>query len=162
VEDCRLATLDDLQQIVIFARLLREELGAMRGGRLWVTREARAEPLEETYAELLGRDDAHVVMGTIDGTPIGFGAAEVELLRTGERLGVITELFVEPEARAVGVGEAMAAALVAFCTERGCLGVDARALPGHRAAKNFFEEQGFTARALVMHHVLDPPPPASE
>ena len=37
----------------------------------------------------------------------------------------------------------------------GCVGVDSFALPGHRAAKNFFEESGFTARAIVMHHALD-------
>ena len=56
--------------------------------------------------------------------------------------------------RSVGVGEAMADALVAHCTAQGCIGIDARALPGHRATKNFFEAHGFTARALVMHHVL--------
>ena len=32
--------------------------------------------------------------------------------------------------------------------------VDAFALPGHRATKNFFEEEGFTARALIMHRPL--------
>ncbi|MCA1843232.1 MAG: hypothetical protein LC792_08590, partial [Actinobacteria bacterium] len=53
------------------------------------------------------------------------------------------------------VGEGMLEALVAFCVQEGCVGVDAFALPGHRAAKNFFEESGFTARAIVMHHVLD-------
>ena len=37
-------------------------------------------------------------------------------------------------------------------TEHDCVGIDALVLPGHRAAKNFFEESGFTARALVMHH----------
>ena len=35
---------------------------------------------------------------------------------------------------------------------RGCNGVDATALPGNRATKNFFEMSGFTARLLVMHH----------
>jgi GNAT superfamily N-acetyltransferase len=123
----------------------------MRGGDLWLEREARPDPLEEGYRALLARGDALVVLGTIDGTPIGFGAVEVETLRNGERLGVITELFVESEARSVGVGEAMAAALLDFCTQHRCRGVDALALPGHRATKNFFEEQGFTARALVMH-----------
>jgi GNAT superfamily N-acetyltransferase len=67
----------------------------------------------------------------------------------------VSERFVDAEARAVGVGEAMLEALVAYCTREGCVGVDAFALPGHRAAKNFFEESGFTARAIVMHHVLD-------
>ncbi len=75
-------------------------------------------------------------------------------LRDGGVLGVITDLFVQPEARSVGVGEAMVELLVAYCTEHDCLGIDALVLPGHRAAKNFFEESGFTARALVMHHKL--------
>ena len=128
----------------------------MRGGALWLAREARAEPLEAAYRALLDRDDARVVIGTIDGAPVGFGAVEIETLRTGERLGTIAELFVEEGARAVGVGEAMAGALLEFCAAQGCCGVDARALPGHRAAKNFFEEQGFTARALVMHRPFEP------
>ena len=42
------------------------------------------------------------------------------------------------------------------CRGRGCVGIDAIALPGHRAAKNFFEAHGFTARALAMHHQLEP------
>jgi ribosomal protein S18 acetylase RimI-like enzyme len=78
----------------------------------------------------------------------------VEPLRSGRRLGVITDLFVETEARSVGVGDTMTADLVAFCTAQACSGIDAHALPGHRATKNFFEAHGFTARALVMHHRL--------
>jgi ribosomal protein S18 acetylase RimI-like enzyme len=156
VEDCRPATSDDLEHVLALAARLRAELSAMRGGELWLSREARAEPLDAAYRALLERDDALVVIGTIDDTPVGFGAVEVETLRTGERLGVITELFVEEEARSVGVGESMAGALLAFCAEQKCCGVDARALPGHRATKNFFEEQGFTARALVMHRPSAP------
>lgn len=123
----------------------------MKGGALWAVREARPEPLEDAYGALLDGDDALLVVGTLDSVVIGFGAVEVETLRSGERLGVITDLFVEPDARAVGVGEALAGDLVEFCTARRCVGIDALALPGHRAAKNFFEESGFTARAIVMH-----------
>ena len=65
------------------------------------------------------------------------------MLSTGERLGRITELFVEP-ARAIGVGEGIADELLRFAADHDCIGVDALALPGHRATKNFFEEQGFT------------------
>ena len=155
MEGCRPATSDDLGHILALAARLRAELQAMRGGELWASREARPEPLEEEYRALLQSENALVVIGTLDETPIGFGAVEVETLRTGERLGVIHELYVEEEARSVGVGESMAAALLDFCRQRECCGVDARALPGHRATKNFFEEQGFTARALVMHKPLD-------
>jgi ribosomal protein S18 acetylase RimI-like enzyme len=156
LEGSRPATVDDLPRIVELSRLLRDELIPMKGGVLWSNREARAEPLEAAFATLLERDDALVLVGTVDDTVIGFGVVTLERLRNGEILGVITDLFVEPGARAVGVGEAMAGDLVAYCVAHDCMGIDALALPGHRAAKNFFEESGFTARAIIMHRRLDP------
>jgi ribosomal protein S18 acetylase RimI-like enzyme len=155
VEGSRPATAEDVARIAELAELLRRELEPMKGGTLWAAREAAPAPFEDAYGTLIGRDDALVVVGTVDDTVVGFGAVTLERLRTGDTLGVITDLFVELDARAVGVGEAMADALVAFCTQRRCTGIDALALPGHRTAKNFFEGSGFTARALVMHRPLD-------
>jgi GNAT superfamily N-acetyltransferase len=154
VEGSRPATVEDVPRIAELAELARHELTPMKGGALWATREAIAAPFENAYSALLEREDALVVVGTVDDTVIGFGVVTLEQLRNGDTLGIVSDLFVEPDARAVGVGEAMAEALVAFCTEHGCVGIDALALPGHRAAKNFFEESGFTARALVMHRPL--------
>jgi GNAT superfamily N-acetyltransferase len=153
-EACRAATLTDLPDLVALARALRQELGGMRGGAVLLAREARPEPLDDAYRTLLGRSDALVLLGTIDGAPVGYGIAEVERLHTGELLGAISELYVDPEARGVSVGEILAGRLIEFCVEQGCIGIDAHALPGHRATKNFFEEQAFTARLLVMHHPL--------
>lgn len=153
-EGVRAAQPSDVPEILRLAAAMRGELGPMRGGHIWSVHEARPEPLDAAYLDLLGRPDACLVVGTIDGTVIGFGAGEVVTLQDRRHLGVVSELFVDPEARAVGVGEAMLGALVSFFRERGCVGVDAFALPGHRAAKNFFEESGFTARAIVMHHSL--------
>jgi len=133
---------------------MRVELEQERGGPLWATRDARPEPLGEAFAALLDHDDATVLAGTYDDVLVGFGAAHVEALRDGSKLGVIDEIYVEPEGRAVGVGEALVAGLVAFCRDSGCTGVDATALPGHREAKNFFERAGFSARLLVMHRSL--------
>jgi len=155
MEGSRPATAEDLPRIAELAELVRHELVPMKGGALWSAREAVAEPFEDTYGALIDHDDALVVVGTVDETVVGFGVVTLERLRTGETLGVISDLFVEPGARAVGVGEAMADDLVAFCAARGCTGIDALALPGHRTAKNFFEGSGFTARALVMHRALD-------
>ena len=140
--------------LIELARALRAEMIDQRGGALWATREARPEPLEETIASLFGRDDASIIVGTIDASIVGFATVEVETLRDGSRLGVIGDLFVEREARAVGVGESIADLIVEFCTAAGCIGIDAYALPGARDTKNFFERSGFTARALVMHHKL--------
>ncbi len=156
MEASRPATADDIPRVVELAELMRAELGAMRGGALWLEREAWPEPLADAYDALYTRDDALLAVGTIDDVVLGFGAVVVEQLRSGARLGVVTDLFVEEPARAVGVGEVLIGTLVEHCRAAGCVGVDAAALPGHRAAKNFFETHGFTARALTMHHRLEP------
>ena len=144
----------DVARLVELAHEMRVELGEERGGPLWATREARAEPLDAAFGALLARDDAAVLVGTYEDVAVGFGAAHVEVLRDGSRLGVVDEIYVEPEARAVGVGETLVERLVDFCRAAGCAGVDATALPGHREAKNFFERAGFSARLLVMHKSL--------
>ena len=154
MESARPATVADVARIVELAHAMRVELGEERGGALWATREARTEPLDDGFGALIGRDDAAVLVGTYDDVVVGFGAAHVEVLRDGSRLGVVDEIYVEPEARAVGVGETLVVRLVDFCRAAGCAGVDATALPGHRQAKNFFERAGFSARLLVMHRSL--------
>ena len=129
----------------------------MKGGELLVTRATRPEALESAYVALLARDDARFVVGTIDEVVVGFGIVELETLVDGTTLGVVTELVVELPARGIGIGELILDDLLRFCTGHDCVGIDASALPGHRATKNFFEQQGFTARALIMHRPLAAP-----
>ena len=154
MDSCRPAKTADLTRIAGLARELHDELAALRGGEIWAAQDARAEPLEEAFGALLDDPDTVVRVGLIDEVIVGFGVLVLETLSTGERLGRVTELFVEPPARAVGVGEGIADELVRFAADHDCVGVDALALPGHRETKNFFEEQGFTARALVMYRSL--------
>ena len=126
----------------------------MRGGDVFTAREARREPFEEGFAADIAGDGV-VLCGTIDGVIVGYGCGVAEELVDGRRLGIITDLYVEEEARSVGVGERLMEELLAWFRARACFGVDATALPGNRATKNFFEESGFSARMLVMHHRLD-------
>jgi GNAT superfamily N-acetyltransferase len=156
-EGVRDAGRGDLTRLVELARAAIAELVPMKGGSVWAVRDARAEPLETDLLATLEDPARHTVVGTIDAVVIGYGAARVEELRDGTRLGVIDDIFVEEDARGVGVGELMMGDLVDWCRDRGCFGIDVAALPGHRAAKNFFEESGFTARKIVMHHRLDGP-----
>jgi ribosomal protein S18 acetylase RimI-like enzyme len=130
------------------------ELAPTRGGAVFVAREGRAEPVADTLARDLADPSVHVLVGTIDDAPIGYAVGRTEALRDGTTLGVITDLYVDEGARSVGVGEAMMGEVLTWFRSQGCAGVDATALPGNRATKNFFEESGFTARLLVMHHRL--------
>ena len=154
MEAARVATEDDIARVAELCSDARGELAPMRGGEVFLAREARGKPLEESLRAALSDDDRGLWAGTIDDTIIGYALARVERLRDGMVLGVIEELFAEEEARSVGVGEALMNEVLAWCRARGCSGVDAYALPGHRATKNFFEESGFTARLLVMHHKI--------
>lgn len=139
--------------VAALTRLLADaiaELTPMRGGALW---RAGREPVE--FATEIDDDTRLVCAGTLDDIVVGYARVRVDDLVGGVRVGVIDDLFVEPGAREVGVGEAIMGVVLDWCRARGCTGVDAIALPGHRATKNFFEESGFTARLLVMHTALD-------
>ena len=155
-EACRTAAAADIPRIAELARAVIEELAPTRGGAVWRAREARAEPIEEGLERLLDDPDARMVVGTLDGVIVGYAVVRLEYLADGSVLGVIDDIFVEEEARQVGLGELMIDDLMTWCEERKCVGMDAMALPGHRATKNFFEESGFTARQLVMHHHFGP------
>jgi GNAT superfamily N-acetyltransferase len=155
-EGCRPALPSDVPRIAELNRAVVAELAPMRGGAVWKAREARPEPVEEGLAELLDDPDARVVVATIDETVVGYAVVHLEHLADGSILGVIDDIYVEEGARQVGLGELMIDDLMTWCEEHKCVGMDAMALPGHRATKNFFEESGFTARQLVMHHHFGP------
>lgn len=155
MEAARPATSSDLPRLAELCREALAELAPTRGGAVFVAREARAEPVEATLAAALDDAAQVVVVGTLDDVVVGYAAATTDALRDGAVLGVIGDLFVEDPARGVGVGEALMDQLLHWFRQRGCRGVDAFALPGNRATKNFFEESGFTARLLVMHHRMD-------
>lgn len=158
MEGSRPAVHEDVPRLAELTRAAIAELTPTRGGGVWRATEARAEPIEPGLAALLDDSDALVVVGTIDGVTVGYAVVRVQHLGDGSRLGVIDDIYVESEARGIGLGETMMNDLVAWSVERRCFGMDAMALPGHRQTKNFFEDSGFTARKLVMHHALSDGP----
>ena len=156
MEKARPATEADVARLAELCRMALDELGAReRGGAVFVAREARAEPVETSLRADIADPDTVVVVGTLEDAVLGYASGRVEVLRDGRCLGVIDDLFVEPDARAVGVGEAMMDRLLDWFRRQGCAGVDSTALPGARETKNFFEESGFTARLLIMHHRME-------
>lgn len=154
MESARPATTGDLDRLAELAGEAIAELAAEKGGGVWRRREARAEPVGAGLADALADPDQHVVAGCIGDAVMGYGVVRAERLRDGDLLGVVGDLYVEPGARGIGVGEAVMDALIAWCEERGCVGVDSVALPGMRSTKNFFERFGLVARAIVVHRPL--------
>jgi GNAT superfamily N-acetyltransferase len=153
-EGSRPATTADVPRLAELAEQAIAELRANRGGEVWARQSARGEPLAAGLAADVGDPAAHVVVGTLDGSVMAYGVARVERLRDGGLLGVVDDLYTEPGCREVGLGELMMQALVDWCREQGCFGVDSLALPGDRHTKNFFESFGLVARAIVVHRSL--------
>jgi ribosomal protein S18 acetylase RimI-like enzyme len=154
IEAARPATPADLPRLAELAADAVAEQAGERGGPIWSQREARAIPAESSLREDLSDGSRLVLAGTIDDAVVGYAAVRTEPLRDGGILGVLTDVYVEPGARAVGVGEALVDEVLRWCGAQGCVGVDGLALPGNRATKNFFETFGFTARAIVVHRRL--------
>ncbi|HET6949497.1 MAG TPA: GNAT family N-acetyltransferase [Acidimicrobiales bacterium] len=153
-EEARPASPADVDGLVALAAAAADEKRAQKGGEVWWRRERRQGDLREALAALIDAGDHEVVVGTLDGAVVGYGVVRREQLADGGLLGVIDDLYVEPGARAVGLGEVLMDHLVRWCRDQGCFGVDSLALPGDRSTKNFFESFGLVARAIVVHRPL--------
>jgi GNAT superfamily N-acetyltransferase len=155
MESARPATAADVGRLAELAEQAIAELTPTKGGDIWARREARRAPYDESFITDLADDDRLVLVGEIQGAVIGYAVVHVEPLRDDGSLGIINDIYVEPDARDVGVGECLMDAIVAWCSARECVGIDGLALPGNRATKNFFETFGLVARAIVVHRRLD-------
>ncbi len=159
-EGVRLAQVSDLDRLAELADLSRRELLASRAGAFWALRRACGGDPRRHLAGLLasqghGAAPAIVECGTIDDVVVGFAAARVEPLADGHRLCVLGQLYVEPGAREVGVGEAMLRAVIAWAERQGCAGIEGAVPPGYRAGKNLFERLGLTARSITVYKPLE-------
>jgi ribosomal protein S18 acetylase RimI-like enzyme len=154
-ESARLATTDDLDAIAMIGEAVLEPLPEARGGPIFTALEIGFDtPSGRALKALSEPDSAGCAVGEFDGLVFGYAVWTIELLDGGGTLGRLHDFAVHPEARGVGIGEAMMDLLVADLNDRGCVGVDAWALPGDRATKNFFESFGLKARLLTAHRAL--------
>ena len=152
----RSATIDDLDVLVSLYRMLEDEMTPL--SHLWPLADGLGEPVADTLAARIEDPDTILLVGEIDGVPVGFIQSTIVRMlpqAEGREIGSIRLIFVDTEAREVGVGEAMLATALADLRARGVYTFDAHVLPGHRLVKNFFEAGGFKARSIVMSRYED-------
>lgn len=88
------------------------------------------------------------------GRPVGFAAFAV--IHPGRRLkGLIflKDLFVAPEARGLGVGEALMRFLARFAIDNGIGRIDLTAEPQNDGAIRFYERLGMTVRPAIFYRL---------
>ena len=148
--------LADKNDISVASALLHDaeaEIERWRGGNLlWQDRPSGE--IADLLAKCLDRDDMLCVIGTLDDVAVGIGLVARTQLANSDPIAKIHILYVLKDARGVGIGEAMMAALSEWSQAKGCNGMDATALPGDRSTKNFFESHGMSARALTLSKQL--------
>jgi GNAT superfamily N-acetyltransferase len=167
MEATRLATTADHPLCLDLVERVLSDARSMRGGAT-LAGSATAPGLlarwsaEVTPAVLLVGEFHDVVVGLaaaviVDGGSNGSngGGSAAQALDRAPKTGRIECLYVETEARGVGVGSALMAATVDWCRTQGCTEVDALALPGDRSTKQRLEGAGFTARLLTLSRRLD-------
>lgn len=162
MEAVRVANADDLPELIRLSGLARAELGVERGGPMWLRLHARPDPLPATLSADLAEaatGSGIVVLGSFASAAAGYAVAHREALDDGTTIAMVSDVYVEPGFRGVGLGAALIDRVMAWARTQGCRGIDALVLPGMRASKNFFEREGLTARAILVHKTLEPEEP---
>lgn len=69
----------------------------------------------------------------------------------------IVHVFVEQEAREIGIGDALVMHAMAFLQDVNATWIGAQAQPGDRALKNLFERHGLVAQTILVGRNLNDP-----
>jgi len=154
-ESARPALPSDLEALSSLAVAARNELQDKKGGDVADRLDPHRDDPGARMASALEDPGTVVLVGALDEAVVGYGVMEIGTAPDGTVHAVVEEVYVDPPARSVGVGEALLDGLLAVARERGALAIQSVALPGDRATKNFFETHGMVARAIMVHRWLD-------
>jgi ribosomal protein S18 acetylase RimI-like enzyme len=142
--DVRPATAGDVEQLRTLEREARAALVGRRGGDRWL----------ETHAARGDRWEDAVAADAVEVAVIGDVVVGYLVSHHAERIAVIDEVYITPEAREVGFGDALVAEAMAAGRAAGCAAIEGEALPGDRDVKNLYERAGITARLIVVSKAL--------
>lgn len=132
----RTSTANDESEIERHRSLSLEESRQYRGTPL----QASLEP-SLSFVAIVGE----TIVGSLS---VGFDANDI---------ATITHVFVEPEARDVGVGDSLLRYTMHNLLARGITYLAASAQPGDRSLKNLFERHGLVAQTIIVGRTLSDP-----
>jgi GNAT superfamily N-acetyltransferase len=149
-EAVRTAQPADIDELVRLELLAREALIDQRGGH---------ERLRELpalggvgFRRSFDQHDVACIVATWDEVIVGYGVIAIE-----HGIAMVQAIFVEPEARELGLGELLLDELIGWARQMDADFLEAIALPGDRETKNMYERFGIKARALIVSTALKHP-----
>ncbi|MEX1109894.1 MAG: GNAT family N-acetyltransferase [Dongiaceae bacterium] len=129
----------------------------------WAMRPGSEITLNEVDRSLreIAEEDGTILMAELDGNPVGYGAVvcqiasgEFELREDWLHRGMVTDLYVAPEARRRGVGLALLGALERPVMARGLNWLQIVVSPANAPALALYEKAGFGPYELVLEKRL--------
>ena len=132
-------------ELTRLAHLASLAIADERGGAILARRELAVFELTPD------RSDGAVLLGSVDGVIVAYAALDHA---GADGVALLQAIFVEPDARSLGVGEALMSEVLSVARAAGATSIDARALPGDRETKNFYETHGLVARLIVVNRTL--------
>ena len=134
------ANADDLLQLELLENEARAALVGARGGDRWL---AEHQPVAGEWTVECAESD--VLVAHIGEVLVGYLVGKLgrdDVLR-------IAQVWVTPEAREIGFGDALLAGSIENARRRGAVAVEGQALPGDRQTKNLYERAGIVARLIT-------------
>lgn len=131
---------DDLAQLELLEIEARSALVGARGGDRWL---AEHPAVEADWVKQCARYD--VIVAHIGEVVVGYLVGDLgadEILR-------INQVWVSPDARENGFGDALLAYSIDRAQSQGAIAVEGQALPGDRHTKNLYERAGIVARLIT-------------
>jgi GNAT superfamily N-acetyltransferase len=143
---------DDAGALAALEAEARAALVDARGGVRWLE-EHRA--VGSGWVEAVERGNVFVaVLSDPDADSVEIVVGYLVLVVDG-RVARIDQVFVTPDARELGFGDALVEVATDAARTAGATVIEGEALPGDRETKNLYERAGITARLITVSRRLD-------
>jgi GNAT superfamily N-acetyltransferase len=148
--DVRRAEPGDAGPLQILEAEARAALIGTRGGDRWLQEHRLIG--DGWFDAIASRDVLVAVLDVGDGeTPLVVGYLVLDLALPIAR---VDQVYVTPDARELGFGDALLETATAAATDAGAHVLEGEALPGDRDTKNLYERAGITARLITVSRRL--------
>ena len=138
---------DDITQLALLESEGRAALDGQRGGARWLVEHPE---VGDRWRQRCTESGADVVVGHIGPVVVGYLVADLG----SDHIIRIDQVWVTPEARENGFGDALLALAIERARSLGAAAVEGQALPGDRHTKNLYERAGIVARLITTYKPL--------